>query len=151
MGPTSSVQPHSWILQTSEIGQSAWCHHCPGEGRAPSAGMGERCLSAVLGHVVLPAAPACLCSRRRQCVHGGGTDVQGTRLILQIPQYHGSVPVFHSSDTYFEVVVLEYHQLGCCVLHSGVIPHVTPDYVVVRDEKANVSPPYRVKSRREAR
>lgn len=49
MGPTSSVQPHSWILQTSEIGQSAWCHHCPGEGRAPPAGMGERCLSAVAG------------------------------------------------------------------------------------------------------
>lgn len=77
--------------------------------------------------------------------------MQGTRLILQIPQYHSSVPVFHSSVTYFEVVVLEYHQLGCCILHSDVIPHVTPDYVVVRDEKANVSPPYRVKSRREAR
>lgn len=66
--------------------------------------------------------------------------MQGTRLILQIPQYHSSVPVLQSGIMYFEAVVLEYHQLGHCILHSDVISHVTPDYVMVRDEKANVSP-----------
>lgn len=75
----------------------------------------------------------------------------GTRLVLQIPQYLSSVLVLQSGIVYFEVMVLEYHQLSHCVLHSDVISHATPDYVVVRDEKNNVSPPYGVKSLSEAR
>lgn len=153
-GATSSAQPHSWILQTPKIRQPAWSHHCPWRGTALPVGNGECCSSARLGHVVLPTAPVPLCSRRSRWIHGGGTAVQGTRLILQIPRYHSSVPVLQTGIMYFEVVVLEYHPLGHCILHIAfyidVISHMTPDYVLVRDEKADVSPPYGVKPHSEA-
>lgn len=76
--------------------------------------------------------------------------MQCTGLILQIPQYHSSVPVLQSGIVYFEVMVLEYHQIDNCILHRHVISHVTTGYVVVRDEKINLSPLYRVKSHSEA-